>query len=250
MLDLPPGRYRVYVRLPQELEAWTRLPVELELPSAHACALAALAVRPSTSVRGKVLLADGRAAEGIPVSLARPSWEWWSPFWRATALTVLTDVSGRYAFRGLQPGDYLVGFNLRHGSTEDVPYPRLMHRSATAESPLRLGAGERVTLPDVRLPSRDRYITVEGLVRRPDGTPVERVLVRTANARDAAVVSDATRTDSRGRFKVRMISGVLHWIEAVEREPRHVVARAEIEVVPNARTRPVLTLRASGSGQR
>jgi hypothetical protein len=125
-----------------------------------------------------------------------------------------------------------------------------MHRATSVEAPLRLLTGERITLPVVRLPPPDRYISVEGLVRRPDGTPVERVLVRTANARDAAVVSDATRTDARGRFEVRMVSGVLHWIEAVERVPGHVVARAEIQLVPDARTRPVLTLRASGTGQR
>jgi hypothetical protein len=74
MVDLPAGRYRVYLRLPSELETWTPLPVELELPDAHACPLGVLAVRPSTSVRGTVLRADGRPASGIPASLTKPSW--------------------------------------------------------------------------------------------------------------------------------------------------------------------------------
>jgi len=206
---LKPGTYKVKLSLPEELTTWK---TEQEVTvNDRGCASVFYSVSDNGRVGGKVSDVEGRAAAGVLVTLVRaddPDPE------SLNANLVRTDEEGRYAFKSVPPGRYLLAVNLRRFPQPDDPtaaYPRTYYPGvAQAEQAevISLGAGEAVKDRDILLPQRRAESVVEGVVVWEDGTPVAKpgVGFRDMTYHDPGI-DNGIESDERGRFRIKGYQG-------------------------------------------
>jgi len=174
---LPAGDYDAFPQLPGNLGAVSnrdrrddfgrftaREPVRLV---DRGCGELSFAVQFDGRVSGKVVDAAGAPAKEIQVNLLagedlQKSWYTW------------TDNEGHYEFVLVQPGSYLLGFNLKWAPDEKDPYPKTFYpgvKTRTEASLLTVGEGEKLKGYDMTLPPRLRERQVNVTVVWPDGKP-------------------------------------------------------------------------------
>ena len=175
---LPPGDYDAFPKLPENLGAISnrdkkddldrfagREPVRL---AERGCGELNFVVQFSGIVSGKVVDAAGEPAKKVEVTLVasdNDDREWWA--W--------TDKDGRYEFVMVQPGTYLLGFNLTWAPNKDGPYPKTFYpgvKTRTEASLITIGEGEKLKGYDLTLPPRLRERQWKVTVVWPDGRPV------------------------------------------------------------------------------
>jgi 5-hydroxyisourate hydrolase-like protein (transthyretin family) len=174
---LPPGDYDAFPELPETLGAESnrdkqddygrftkREPVHLVERS---CGELSFYVQFSGKVSGKVVDASGEPAKKVQVNLV------WGDDDEKEA-TTWTDDDGKYEFTMVQPGNYLLGFNLRWAPDAKDPYPRTFYpgvKTRTEASLITVGEGEKLKGYDMTLPPRLRQRQLKVAVVWPDGRP-------------------------------------------------------------------------------
>src|SRR6185369_11350554 len=180
---LPPGDYDVFPQLPENLGAVSnrdnqdnigrftnRTPVRL---TDRSCGQLSFIVQFSGVIVGKVVDANGepvKEAELNLIAVDDDERDWWA--W--------TDKDGNFEFRMVQPGSYLLGFNLTWAPDKDDPYPKTFYpgvKTRAEASLITVGEGEKLKGYDMTLPPRltERKLKVE--VVWPDGRPAVGVTV-------------------------------------------------------------------------
>ncbi|HEU4507202.1 MAG TPA: hypothetical protein VFR78_03120 [Pyrinomonadaceae bacterium] len=181
---LPAGEYDVFPQLPAHLGAVGsgdtvdrhgsysgRKPINL---SDRACGEISFSVQFSGVVSGRIVDAKGEPAKDVQVNLvlAEDHDKEWSAW---------TDDEGRYEFHMVQPGNYLLGLNLKWAPDKDDPYRRTYYPGVTDKSEaalIAMGEGEKLKGYDLTLPpqlvERDLKVTVVW----PDGKPAVGASVR------------------------------------------------------------------------
>lgn len=209
LTGLKPGAYKVTLQLPEEL---TTYQTEQEVTvNDRGCASVYYGVADNGRVGGKVSDLEGHAAAGILVTLADAED---AESLRDYARYERTDAEGRYAFKGVPPGRYLLAVNLvrypQPGDPTDT-YPRTFYpgvaEAARAEV-LTLGAGESVKDKDIVVPASRVRSVVEGVVVWEDGGPVANpnVSVRDVTYHDPGI-DNGIQSDGRGRFRIEGYQG-------------------------------------------
>lgn len=207
---LKPGAYRVTLALPEGL---TTHKAEQEVKVAdRGCAHVYYAVTDDGRVSGRVTEEGGRAAAGVLVALLEA--EDPDPERHYTRLE-RTDEEGRYTFKSLPPGRYLLAVNFnRYPQPEDPTnaYPRTYYPGAAQASRaevISLGAGESVKEKDITLPARRGESVVEGVVVWEDGRPVAgaHVSYKDVSNHDPGIDNGAPRADELGRFRLKGYQG-------------------------------------------
>lgn len=165
-----------------------------------------IAMWTASLIAGTVLQSDGSAAPNITVELSRV--EEGELRWPTECLS---DKDGRFEFRRVPPGTYIVGVNVDGGSNSEVPYPSSYYPDSTSlDSAERLEITGPSRLDNLtfrlgeRLPTRD----VEILMIWWDGSPVTNGSVgfdrdRTPDARGEHFSRD---TDGRGRLRCSLLT--------------------------------------------
>jgi 5-hydroxyisourate hydrolase-like protein (transthyretin family) len=207
---LKPGAYKVRLLLPEELTTYKE---EQEVRVAdRGCASVYYGVSDNGRIEGKVTDAEGRPVSGVTVTLVEaddPEPE------KHYARYERTNDEGRYAFKGVPPGRYLLAVNLSQYPQPDDPtnaYPRTYYpgvaRPADAEA-VRLGAGEGVKGRDFTLQPRRAESVVEGVVVWDDGSPVAKAFVsfRDVTYHDPGIDNGAPQADEHGRFTLKGYQG-------------------------------------------
>jgi protocatechuate 3,4-dioxygenase beta subunit len=126
---------------------------------------------------------------------------------------VPADANGRYVFSDLPPGRYVVGVNPEIGPMPGNPYAEAYAATATGETSIPLGIGQRVVVEPLRL-KRAIPATVSGKVVDSDGRPVADVDVsiwRTSVR--GHEYRDYRPTDAEGRFQLRAWQGMRYTLE-------------------------------------
>lgn len=152
--DLPVGRYRVSLELPETLTAGDPPPTEVALPTRQACADASFHLSHNGRVAGRVLNAAGAGVPGAAVGVMSEAGieaRW------TRVLETASASDGSFELRGVPPGRYLLGINLQRGVMRHrTPPPRVFYPGtvdASAARPLELGAGQRLVVGTFTLPA-------------------------------------------------------------------------------------------------
>lgn len=209
LTGLKPGTYKVRLSLPEEL---TTYKTEKEVTvNDRGCASIFYGVADNGRVGGKVSDAEGRAAVGVLVTLVK------ADDLDSESLNERyerTDAEGRYAFKSIPPGRYLLAVNYRRFPEPGDPtgaYPRTFY-SGVAEAAqaevITIGAGEVLKDRDILLPPRRAASVVEGVVVWEDGSPVSKpgVSFRDVTYRDPGI-DNGIQADEQGRFQIKGYQG-------------------------------------------
>jgi Carboxypeptidase regulatory-like domain len=255
--DLPPGDYDAFPDLPDKLGAISshdtvdrfgsysgHKPVRL---SERGCAEMSFSVQFSGLVSGKVTDAKGQPVKEVHLNLAREEdaekeWSAW------------TDEDGRYEFHLVQPGNYLLGFNLRWAPDKDDPYPKTYYPGVKDRSEAALitvGDGTKHKGYDLTLPARlsDRLVKVT--VVWPDGRPAVDASVNyeTTEGYGTSLGARGT-TDAKGVVAIRFFDSYRYVIFAeVDQRNNKYVHSEPIEILVDKNTKALkLILAKPGSG--
>lgn len=200
---LPAGEYDVFPQLPDNLGAIAsrdtvdrhgsysgHKPITL---SDRACGEMSFSVQFSGVVSGKIVDAKGEPGKEVQVNLVladEPDKEW----------SAWTDDEGRYEFHMVQPGNYLLGLNLKWAPDKDDPYRRTYYPGVSDKSEAALivmGEGEKLKGYDLTLPPRLVERELKVTVVWPDGKPAAGASVR-AEITEGTSLGETVNTDENG----------------------------------------------------
>lgn len=213
---LRPGKYKVAVRLPEALTA-DRPEREFQVAD-RGCAVTDFEVTHNGRISGRVSDAEGKPAANL--SLVVVDAEGKNPEFRY-GRHERTDGEGRYKFKGLPPGRYLLGLRLAGAPQPSDPasdYPPTYYpgvaRAEDAEV-VELKAGEESAGRDLRLPPRLAGAVVRVRVLWADGSPAANALVIYYEvAGGGPGPSRAERADARGELTLKAHAGAVYHVEA------------------------------------
>jgi 5-hydroxyisourate hydrolase-like protein (transthyretin family) len=242
---LAPGKYRVTMKVPPGLFYETgggekrTIVSEVEL-AARGCAQAEFYLQSDTRVSGRVLEASGKPAANLAVQMrGAPS----DARNINNFLYAKTDAEGRFEFKAVAPGEYLLGVRLLGSLGQPLPYPRTYFPGTPSRETagvVKVKEGEHLGDLEMRLPAPLEEYEVTGTVVYEDGqaAPGASVYVsqmeddRTGDIRNA-------QADERGRFTVKVYEGLSYRMSAYPRGATGTAAQSPWIEVPPRGARPV-----------
>ncbi|HET8782694.1 MAG TPA: hypothetical protein VFM63_09760 [Pyrinomonadaceae bacterium] len=185
-------------------------------------------------ISGRIVDAAGEPAKEVQLRLGfaddegNEQWTW-------------TDKEGNYEFVRVQPGNYLLGFNLTWAPDKNDPYPRTFYpgvKTRAEAALITVGEGERLKGYNMTLPPRLSQREVKVTVVWPDGRPAAGVMVY-YEMNDVTDPGDKVDTDTKGRATVTLFDNYHYIIYAtVERNGKDVHA-TPIEVYVDKSLKPL-----------
>lgn len=166
----------------------------------------------------------------------------------------VTDSEGRYEFRMVQPGRYLLGVNLQQVPDDQNPYSRTYYPGVVEEDKatvIDVGDGEKIEGLNLVLTSQLIERAVVGVATWPDGRPANGARVffelRDEPGRSRPKQAEA---GADGSFSLSLFDGRAYVIFAhVEAENSKYVHSKALELTPGDATNPIrLILSEPGSG--
>jgi 5-hydroxyisourate hydrolase-like protein (transthyretin family) len=221
---LSPGKYKVTMKVPPGLiwgggkgEDKPTLVHEVEV-AARGCAQSDFYLESDTRISGRVLDSFGHPLANFPVQLrGAPS--------DTRNLNHFgyekTDAEGRFEFRAVPPGEYLLGVRILGTLGENVPYPRTYFPgtpSRDAAGVVKVKEGERVGGLEMRLPPPLAEYEVTGTVVYEDGRPAPGASVY-VNQMEEDRTGDFknVQADERGHFSLKVYEGLSYKMSAYPR---------------------------------
>jgi Carboxypeptidase regulatory-like domain len=201
------GRYLIDVELPDGCYS-EGASTEIDLPELASCRDIRATAYHDGRVTGRVTDFTGRPIAGLTLELGVKNGR--EDRGRDLVRTV-SAVDGSYEFARIPPGRFLLGVSAERDRQGTEKHARIFHpgveRIADATSVI-VGSGNRVRLPDLRLPRHVQYVQVSGFVVDPDGAPASGVRVYLkGRADDDYIVSEGVKTDGSGRFTIAALGG-------------------------------------------
>ena len=170
----------------------------VEIPDARACAQEDFATVPDGGISGTVVDASGRPVRGVYVGATTES----DPFPQCAERTATTEPNGRFEFRALPPGRYVLVVNVQDVLRRTLPYPRTVYEGPASEGgAIDLDVGEKVDAGVWTLQPAVPRMRIRGTLSRPDGrpvTPATVLMMESSSSRPGGVASGPV--DSQGRF--------------------------------------------------
>lgn len=220
--NVPPGRYVVRANAGEEFNAD---PEEVTLPDAAACVDTSVYVDHAGWIEGTLLTAEGRPAADTPIRLLATTPSQHMP-WSGEVGMVNgrhTDAEGRFVFRNLRPGQYVLAVNPEGETAGDRPYPPTYYGGPTRDTATRItvGRGHPAALPaPFVLPPAIGTRTITVAVSCADGTLPD--YVRGEMLAPGAAEGVSTSVDKTGTLALRVLQGrpyALQLTVAIPRRP-------------------------------
>lgn len=254
---LPEGEYDVRLDIPANLASISRgaMSDRFGSYSGHektrvydrGCMRNDFGVQSNGRIGGKLTDAAGKPIKELMVNLvnAAAADKGWFAF---------TDSEGKYEFRMVQPGRYLLGVNLQWVPDDQYPYSRTYYPGVVEEDKatvIGVGDGEKVEGLNLVLTSRLIERAVVGVATWPDGRPATGARVF-FELRDEPGKSRPKQAEAGadGSFSLALFDGRAYGIFAhVEAENSRYVHSKAVELTPGETTNPIrLILSEPGSG--
>ena len=215
---LPAGTYVVRPTVPAGL--WlgeSEGKVEL---NDRGCALVNFNLEPDTSLSGKIHEEDGGPAAKIMVDLVLKS-QINERFQRdRDHLFVYSDDEGRFEFRSIPAGEYLLGVRLSRLAHPTFSYPRTFYpgtgKLAQTKS-ITISEGESLKGYNIQLPQKLAPRTFGGVVVWPDGSPVPNAILcfeEVEYAESSSCRGGDAKVDEDGRFSFTGFEGLRYLVRA------------------------------------
>lgn len=220
--EIPPGKYRVKLKVPEGLtdeslkdNSERVLTGDVEV-MAQGCAETEFYLESDTRVMGRVVDASSQPVAGMSVEM-RPA-----PNNRNNYNSLLyaqTDAEGRFEFKTVAPGTYILGYRIIGASNQErMPYARVYYPGVPAlgqAGVISVKEGERLRDLELRLLPRLEEITLEGVVVWPDGRAAAGANVNLSLFEEGEMTSFTNiKTDERGRFSLKVFGGGSYRINA------------------------------------
>ena len=217
---LRPGRYKVALRLPETLS--TPRSEEVLTLADRGCGVVGWSITDNGRVNGRVINADGEPVARILVSLITPG----ASITEYAVKLERTNDGGYFSFSAVPPGTYNIAVNYnRYPDRNDAtkPYPPSFYPGVVDQrhaQSITVGAGEKLSDFEIRIPSKRPDSVLTGTVVWADGSPVANAQLSvkdvTYNDND---MNDGMAADEQGRFKLNGYSGQKLIIEARSNRP-------------------------------
>lgn len=251
---LAPGKYTVRVTLPSNLTPQQEQTVEVH---DRGCAQIDYRAVVDGRISGRLINAHGRGMETATVDLLPVM-----PGKGTRAMWAITESDGRFEFKNLPPGRYILGVNIGDPPEEEMPYQTTYYPSTSEQSKAQviiLGEGQRLANIKFQLPPPLKRRAITGVVIRDDGKPVvqgEVSLTEVASDRPAGMNA---KVDARGRFSIEAYEGVRYKVRASvpvdpnwdpnSGQPVGLLVSPEVEVTPSLQSKPLrLVIETVGDG--
>ena len=251
---LSPGAYDVFPELPDNLAATSnrdkednfgrfigREPTSL---SERGCSDVSFTVQFNGAISGKVVDSTGEPAKEVQINLVLGDDDdksWWT--W--------TNKEGYYEFPRVQPGSYLLGFNLDWAPDKDDPYPKTYYpgvKTRAEASLITVGEGEKLKGYDMTLPQLLSARELKVTVVWPDGRPAVGVRV-VYEMNEATSNGESAETDARGQATLSLFNTYHYIIGAVAEQNEKDFHSEPIEVLVDKSLKPLrLVLSKKGYG--
>lgn len=217
---LKPGRYKVALRLPEALT--TPRNEEVITLADRGCGAVSWFITGNGRVSGRVINADGEPVARILVSLINPG----SSVKDYAVKLERTNDEGYFSFSAVPRGTYNIAVNYnRHTDPNDPTksYPPSFYPGVVDQKhaqAITVGAGEKLSELEIRIPSKRPDSVLTGTVVWADGSPVPnaQLSVKDVTYVDTGV-SDGVAADEQGRFNINGYSGQKLIIDARSNRP-------------------------------
>lgn len=224
--NLPPGKYSIEPEIPAGWKIdpfWLRYSTsivgdEFEQPKKKSLKQLEILLEPKKHasvnivfdvdnfVRGRVLGPKGRPMSSVCVYL-------WPPGAEPMGSFDCTDEQGRFEITSVRKGEYVLVANHDGKLSSREPFRRIFYPSVPEReraAVIAIGPGETIENLDIVVPALEEMITIEGVLRYSDGTPVaEKFVEFKASTKDEKVNGDTSeKTDSNGKFRLQVLKGL------------------------------------------
>ena len=123
-----------------------------------------------------------------------------------------TDEQGRFAIESIDPGAYILAVNKDGEKTIEEPFATLYYPNVTEEAKaqvFRIRAGDSIKGLKIVVQNVEEMVTIQGVVRYADGTPVRKATVRFKPAKvwdgNGSAMAD---TNAQGQFSLKIFKGL------------------------------------------
>lgn len=213
VLGLPTDTYKIRVEPPDGLSIFN---AEREAKvSDRGCAQISFWLEADTRITGKVLDSQGQPVSDVLIELV-PTKLWTDG---AFPMFVRTNAEGRYEYKLVKPGRYLLGVRIygSAGSTY-VPFPRTYYPGVSEEAQanvIGITEGQTIDLSELILPPRLAERTLNGVVVDAEGRPVKgaTVWLKEIEYSDKDMPY-RTESDGEGSFSFKVYAGFKYTLNA------------------------------------
>jgi hypothetical protein len=215
---LMPGKYRVKPQLPSNLTLTYGGEREVNLVE-HSCSVQDFLATTNGRISGKLINADGSPAPNLGIKLD-PINNPVSPT-NLSYVEAKSNADGTFEFKGLDPGEYLLGITLFNPPRSDSPYPKTFYpgvNTADQATRLRVEAAQEVSGIEFRLPPKLISTSVNIEVTLADGRPFPYAGV-SVNDTDFNGPPWTGQADANGRAVADVFAGRTYAVSAVVSTP-------------------------------
>lgn len=227
---LSAGEYTIKISPPENM---TTGQIEEKVSLANGgCAVVSFWLENDGRISGRVLNPQGLPVNKAELFLMESAKELYQGHWDAA----YSDEEGRYVFKRIPPGRYLLRIRFDGMTSQNRPFPTTYHPGVTDKSQARvitIGEGQQLEPYDLEVPPLPLEHDVAGVVLWANGQPAKNASVGYGGGADP--ISYGVKVDEQGRFSFKAYDGMKLGISAsVEPERGKYLRSNDVYVVVTA----------------